>query len=524
MIAEHYPLTSLPRLSRLFLDFCGGEARSFYDVSADVKRRSTNTDRAELVAMLSEQNPTATDSLAALREGADAVVTGQQVGLFGGPLFTIFKAATAIARAAQASAEGRRHVPIFWMASEDHDLAEVNHVTLPGRNELHRFAYSAQPSFAIPAGSVMFDESISALAEQVGELIGTSDAQQALQAAYRPGRTFAQAFAQFYSAVFAGHGLLIFDANNRTAHRLGASVLQAAIERADELHAALIERNRLLAAAGYHAQVSVTERSSLLFLIDGNTGARLALKRTAATSTEPAGVWQAGRESYSTADLVAILASEPERISPSALLRPVFQDVLLPTTTYVGGPAEVAYFAQSAVLYERILGRTTPVVPRFSATIVEPSVGKLLRQHQLPLGTVLTESEAELGQWLAVRSLPANGRQALAAAGNALDVELAALLEWMHAVDEGLGRSGETAASKMRYQMNRLRRINANFELEREKTLGRHAHLIHQSLLPDGHMQERSIGAAYFLARYGSSLAQDVVKYALAAGHTLLWV
>jgi bacillithiol synthase len=125
---------------------------------------------------------------------------------------------------------------------------------------------------------------------------------------------------------------------------------------------------------------------SLLFLIDESTGARLALKRIAPSAAEPGGLWQAGRQSYSTADLLGILDAEPERISPSALLRPVFQDFLLSTSLTIGGPAEIAYFAQSAVLFERILGRMTPVQPRFSGRLIEPAIGELLRKHELDAG------------------------------------------------------------------------------------------------------------------------------------------
>ena len=208
--------------------------------------------------------------------------------------------------------------------------------------------------------------------------------------------------------MFAAQGLLLIDAGSRAFHALGASVLQAGIERADELHAALLERNRELEASGYHAQVAVTQDSSLLFLIDEQTGARVALKRTRPSAAEPnerSGMLSA-LQRYSTADLVGILSSEPERISPSALLRPVFQDFLLSTSLVIGGPAEIAYFAQSSVLYERILGRQTPAQPRLFATIVEPSTAELLAKHELPFERVLSEDAATLAQLLAARAMP----------------------------------------------------------------------------------------------------------------------
>ena len=528
----------VPGLERLYLDYCASDAavqgwyggglqsRIWQFGGSDAQPSAANAHRDELAALLASQNHSeaARTAIARMREGANVVVTGQQVGLFGGPAYTASKAATAIALARQASEAGHAHVPIFWLASEDHDFAEINHVVFPARHELKTLTYGAAPANAVPVGGLVLDESIMPLIDQAWELLGYSDAMEWLAAAYKPGQTLAGAFAEFYRNAFASQGLLVLDPAGREAHRLGAPVLQAAIERADELHAALIERNKEIVAAGYHAQVAVVDRGSLLFLIENETGARLAIKRTPATMDQPGGMWQAGRQTYSTAELLEILNAEPERISPSALLRPVFQDYILPTSAYVGGPAEIAYFAQSAVLYERILGRITPVLPRLSATLVEPAIAELLDRHELTVETVFGSTEAMLAQRLAARAIPIEGKRALASAGNALDVELTALTGYMGSLDEGLGRSADVSASKMRYQMNRLRRMAANFELQRETSLGRHATAVSNALYPHGGLQERHIGAAYFMARYGDALIETLIKEAGdgCPGHKLI--
>ena len=544
LTADCFPITVAPGLTRLFLDYCAGDAAAspFYASRPPASGWSAAADAPqlpahwpELIGLLAEQNPgpAAAAALEALGKGAGAVVTGQQVGLFGGPLFTPFKAATAVARARQATAQGHPHAAVFWLASEDHDFAEIDHVTLPAKRGLRKLVYAApqepgQAEAARPVGSIVLDDRIMPLIDEARELLGPSDsdAMDALADAYQPGRTFAQAFASFYSKVFAAQGLLILDAGGRAFHRMGAPVLRAALERADELHAALFERNGELEAAGYHAQVAVGAQSSLLFLIDEGSGARLALKRIAASAAEPGGLWQAGRRSLSTAELVGVLEAEPERISPSALLRPVFQDFLLSTSLTIGGPAEVAYFAQSAVLFERILGRVTPVQPRFSATLIEPAIGELLRKHELTLDRVFEENEASLAQLLAARTISIEGKRKLAAAGTALDAELKTVEEWMGQLDAGLGRSAETAAGKMRYQMNRLRRLAANFQLQREASLGRHAEAICQALYPGGVLQERLHGAAYYFARYGFELAEELSAQAANScpGHTAVWL
>ena len=138
----------------------------------------------------------------------------------------------------------------------------------------------------------------------------------------------------------------MLDASSRECHALGVEVLRKAITSGDELHAALLERDKLLAERGYHSQVLVTAQSGLLF--PDRSRIRCAVAAEEGIEWQNGSDWLAGKKAYSEAALLEILESEPERLSPNALLRPVFQDAILPTTAYVGGPAEIAYFAQSA--------------------------------------------------------------------------------------------------------------------------------------------------------------------------------
>jgi bacillithiol synthase len=514
-------------LSQLSRALCAGEpeALPFYAKAARgpfwQAQPAPGAHRAEVVRLLAEQNSSAEarPHLDALAAGAGTVMTGQQVGLFGGPLLVPFKAADTLARAKEATAAGVPHVGIFWLAGDDHDFAEIDHVVFPAGRALETLRYAPEKPVpaAVPVGRVVIDDSIHALLDKAWNLLGDSEAMDALSEAYTPGRSFTQAFAAFYAQAFAAQGLLLVDASGREFHRIGAPVLRAAIERADEFHAALVERDRALVAAGFHAQVAVTAQSSLLFLIDDKTGVRAALKRTAPTADEPGGLWQAGRQTLSTADLLGILDAEPERISASALLRPVFQDFVFGTAQIIGGPAELAYYAQSAVLYERILGRQTQPKLRFSATLVEPAVAKLLAKHGLAPEDVFGQTTDALAHGLAERALPQEGREKLDATRAALEEELTTLLGWMQGLDEGLGRSGERAASKMRYQMGRMRRLAENFALEREAALGRAAASLTTALAPGGTLQERVHGAAYHYAKQGFALSERIVTAAADA-------
>jgi len=313
--------------------------------------------------------------------------------------------------------------------------------------------------------------------------------------------------------LFEEQGLIVMDAAGRDFHALGADTLRYAIEHAAELEEALLKRTKELEAAGYHAQVLVNAGASLLFLLSDPQGIgvwdREALRRS------PDGVWKAGGRSYSTAELIAILETAPERLSPNALLRPVFQDTLLPTAAYIGGPAEIAYFAQSAVLYEAIfgIGRITPVLPRLSATLLEPAIATVMDKDEVQLPDAMTTTEA-LAQRLGARAMPIEGKRKLAAVGNAMETELSALTEYLGGMDASLGRAAEVSGSKMRYQMSRLRRMATTFELQKEASLRKHAEAIVLTVFPGEHPQERVIAGVWFVARYGDGLVEKLVGVA----------
>jgi bacillithiol biosynthesis cysteine-adding enzyme BshC len=464
-----------------------------------------------------------------LRQGAAAVVTGQQVALFGGPLLTLLKAATAIRKAQDATtASGREHVPIFWLASEDHDLAEVDQVALHSKSGVETLRLGLKEVRPLPVGGLAVDggsdeglQALESALNRASELLGWAPVCDLLRECYAPGATLAGAFGRLLTKVFAEQGLIVMDAASRAFHAMGAAVLRAALERADELEDALLVRSKELEAAGYHAQVLVTADHSLLFLLDAETGARLPLRRSAE------GAWKAGVREYSTEELLAVLRAEPERLSPNALLRPVFQDAILPTAAYVGGPAEVAYFAQSEVLYQRILARVTPVLPRLMATLIEPAIAATMAAHEVEFLQVLeSKTVGALALRLGARAMPIEGKRRVAAVGNAMDAELAALTAYMTAMSADLGRSAEVSASKMRYQMNRLRNMAAKFELQKQASLNKHATAMMLNLYPEGHLQERLLGGVWFLARYGDALPGLLVEHAAqeCLGHRVVYL
>ena len=521
MSTECYPISMLPNTAKLYRDYvsmsdgAASPVRGWYGAEPLggnwMRPGPASPHGAELAGTLETQamglgaGPEVLENIAKLRSGARAVVTGQQVGLLGGPLLVLLKAATAIARAQQASeATGIDHVPVFWCATEDHDLDEADQVTLLSKTAVETLRLPIRRHDAAPVGGVKLGPEIDAVLDRASELLGYAPICDLLRECYRPEETFGRAFARLMTRLFSDDGLIVMDAAGREFHALGAAVLRDAIEQAADLEAALLTRSTDLESAGYHAQVLVKPGSSLLFFIDDD-GSRVPLRRM------PEGTWKAGTGSSarqcSTGELLAILAAEPERLSPNALLRPVFQDAILPTTAYIGGPAEVAYFAQSAVLYERLLGRITPILPRFTATVVEPAIGEVMARHEVSLPDVLKTPD-ELAQRLGARAMPIEGKRRLAAAGYALNEALQAAQDYLGSIDPGLGQSAEVSASKMRYQMSRLRRLAANFELNKEASLRKHANAMSLHLFPEGHPQERVIAGAWFLAAHESATGE----------------
>jgi len=521
--AHCLPFSQIPHTTRLFTDFLSysPNVQPFYPRSPvfgewmkeEAAKISYDAARRERVtAILERQNKSWNASaktlanLERLRKGAAAVVTGQQVGLFGGPMFAIYKALTAVKLAEEARAAGVDAVPIFWLATYDHDLAEVNHVSIPGPDgTLQRLTSSSHGVAAAPVGTVRFGEDISSLVQQAAELLGDSEATQFLRDTYRPGETLGTAFARLYTRIFADWGVIVLDASDGEFARVAEPIYRAAIERSQELDAALLKRGEELEAAGYHQQVKVTETSVLLFTT--RDGARVPIHRHENGAAQFIIDGESRGEKLSQSELLGQIGAEPAPFSPNVLLRPIVQDYLLPTLAYTGGAAETAYFAQAGAVYEALLGRVTPIVPRFSATIVEPKMQRLLERHGIAITDVFAGPE-ELRREIAARSLPGDLQDSFEAARKSFDDNFSAVQEKLEKLDRTLVDAAETARSKMQHQLEKLHSQAARAAALKGELVTRHADHLSQALYPGKGLQERVVGGIYFFARYGRELLQ----------------
>jgi bacillithiol synthase len=514
--SECLSFTHIPHTTPLFADFLyhPSKVRPFYARSPHITEwLSDEADRIQypsarrdqVAAVLERQNrswgasPQTLENISRFRAGAAALVTGQQVGLFGGPMFSVYKALTAVKFASFATANGVPTVPIFWLATEDHDLAEINQVSIPTPDgPLHKLTASIQSIPDAPVGTLTFGPEIQMLVDDVAKQLGEAGVFRSLRDCYRPGETFGSAFARFFTALFSEWGVILLDASDAELHRIAAPVYKAAIERNAELTEALQARGKELESAGYHQQVKVTASSTLLFAI--HNGARIPIHRRSESNS-----FAIGAEPASLEELSSRIASQPQNFSANVLLRPVIQDYLLPTLAYAGGSAEIAYFAQAAVVYEKLLGRVTPIIPRFSATLVESKPASLLDRYKLSLPDVFQGPEL-LREELATRTLPKELQTAFDHAEQSMRKSVEAIRSALERLDKTLLDSADNSASKMQHQLETLRARAARAELRQTEVLGRHAELLANALYPNKTLQEREVSAIVFLARQDAGL------------------
>jgi bacillithiol biosynthesis cysteine-adding enzyme BshC len=524
--AHCLPFSQIPHTTQLFTDLLAysPKVKPFYPkppylrewVNAEAGRLNYDSARRARVADILERQNRSWDAsaktlanLGRLRQGAAAVVTGQQVGLFGGPMFAIYKALTAVKVAEEATAAGVDSVPIFWLATYDHDLAEVNHISFPGQDgALQTLATSSHGTAGAPVGTVHLGDEILPVLEQAKSLLGDTDATKFLLDSYRPGETLGTSFARLYAKLFADWGVIVLDASDGELHRVAVPIYQAAVERADELATALLARGTALEAAGYHQQVKVTSSSVLMFTL--HNGARTAIHNRSQNGSREFVIGAEGNaEKILQTELLRRVTTAPEAFSPNVLLRPIVQDYLLPTLAYTGGAAEAAYFAQAGAVYEALLNRVTPIIPRFSATIVEPKIQRLIERHGITVPDVFNGPEALRGQ-LAARNLPRDLQSAFDSTNKIVAANLAEIREKLEKLDSTLVDAAQTAASKIQHQLEKLQTQAARSEAQKNELVTRHVEALSRALYPEKGLQERAIGGLYFVARYGRELLQQI--------------
>jgi bacillithiol biosynthesis cysteine-adding enzyme BshC len=461
---------------------------------------------AELVAAQQSRRgapPAAREAAARLADPQTvAVVTGQQAGAFGGPLFTLLKAITALQLSRQSAREHQADVvSIFWVDAEDHDWNEVASCTVLDQAFQPRTITLPAPDGAgeRPVAALTLDsrveQSLTELAEALGHTEFTDGLLAGLRSAYRPGVGAADAFARWLETLLGPYGLVVFDSSDTAAKPLVADLFTRELREAGRTASLAASAGQTFSARGHQPQVIPHADSVALFHIDG---ARRPIRKQGDH-------FVTGDHSFTTEALTQEAAAEPQKFSPNVLLRPIVQDTLFPTICYVAGPSELAYLGQLREVYARF-GVPMPLMyPRATATLVDSATARFLSRHDVRLEELQPQDESALNRLLEAQ-LPQSVEAALRDTEAAVRERMAKVIEAMPAVDPTLAGAAKTTLSKMEHDLRGLHGKMIQAVKRRDETLRRQFTRAQAQIFPLGHAQERTLGSVYFLNRYGPAL------------------
>jgi bacillithiol biosynthesis cysteine-adding enzyme BshC len=521
---EPLPFERVPGQSRLFLDYLRDPValRKYYpsvvryhhELAARAAEvlSAHRTDRAALCDALAEMNAgwgASEKTLANVERlrspSCVAAVSGQQVGLFTGPLYTIYKALSAVKLAGCLTQRGTDAVPVFWMATEDHDWEEVRSAEFTACDG--RLASASVPTEmhaeGRPVGAVTTDVSITEAVKRLLDVLPTTeftdDLARVVRASYAPGRTYSECFARMMTALTKSYGLVLLDPLHPELKRLAAPLYSEAARRAPEIAAALEARSLELERDGYHAQVHTSSDAFPLFL-HTEDGWRNALARHADGRYRAKGA--SDDAGYTAEELADWAAREPERFSPNVTLRAVVQDYLLPTIAYYGGAAEVAYFAQTAEVY-RVLSRpATPILHRASLTVVERRTSSALERYNLHLTDFFAGHDHVVAR-VVEEHLGAEQARAFDRAESQINSALADLGETLRHFDPTLADALSHGSQKIGHQLAGLRARFHRAQMARDRAAHRQLERAAAALFPEKSLQERHLNVTSLLARHG---------------------
>jgi bacillithiol synthase len=525
--------------SALFRDYLlGREAVApFFDGARwDLDALVAHTERARalarplegLAAALARQQEargaTRAQGLAAQLSEPDAVavVTGQQAGLFGGPLYVLHKALAAVkvAEALRARRSGPV-VPVFWVASDDHDFAEVRSTTvLDESTQLRTLRYNPhREPVGEPAARIVLDDTITALVDELRAALPASPQRDAVLdlvlAAYRPGATLAAAFAALLSTLVPE--LVVMDPSDAELKAMMAPVMEREVTERSPTSRLAEETGPRLLAAGYHQQVPV--RPGFLNLFVMAQGQRRAL----ATRNGTLEIRGLGTQ-LSIEDAVRQLRAQPAEWSPGVLLRPLAQDLVLPTAGYIGGPAEIAYHAQIGASYAHCGIPRPPLVPRPSLTVVEPAQARALDAESLTLPELQADSEALLSRW--AREAYPDVEDAFARSRDDLQRDLRHVENVLGEHDPTLRAAADAALGRALHQVDSLHEKAVRALKKRDQTRADRLRRTRDALLPGGLLQERGLGLIGLVARHGPGII-EVIRDRMdpwAKGHQVIYL
>jgi bacillithiol biosynthesis cysteine-adding enzyme BshC len=503
--------------------FAGNPADPAAWTDAIARRQAHTRQATELARVLTAQQArrgaprAARDAAASLADRqAVVIITGQQAGLFGGPLFTLLKAMTAIRLAEKVSREhGVVAVPVFWIDAEDHDWPEVSGCTVLDGDSVPRTIRLADPAGAghLPIGRLELDDNVNAAIEALKTTLPenefTASVLEDVRAAYRPGVTMADAFGRWLETVLGPSGLVVFDASDPAAKPLASGVFTHELDHPGQTAALASEAGRALVAAGYHAQATPHEGAVSLFYLDGGRDSIRVSERTATIGDRHVPLGALREEA----------AGNPDHFSPNVLLRPIVQDTLFPTICYVAGPNELAYLGQLREVYTHFAVPMPLMYQRATATIADSATVRFLSKYDVSVEALQPRDEAALNQLLQ-EQLPPTVDQSLTNVATEIEQRMAAVAAAVPQIDPTLEGTVKSTLGRMQHDLRTLHNKVIQAAKRRDDTLRRQFQRAQALTFPSGHPQEREVGCVWFCNRYGPALVDRLKEeLPLEMGH-----
>jgi bacillithiol biosynthesis cysteine-adding enzyme BshC len=516
------PVEALPHQPKLLRDYIHSFDRvaaffyhkpSLENISGVARSLDYPADRrAEVGTILRQQNEllgageATFANLARFLKGAVAVVSGQQVGLFSGPSYAVYKAIAAVRIAKELTEQGIDAVPVFWMATEDHDLDEVRRTAFFHNSKLVRFELPAAAGNGAPVGRIPLGSEVDALRRTASEVLGLegdTGLTAILNECYQAEETYGSAFGKLFARLLKHAGLILLDPLDLRLHRLMAPLLIRAVEQRDAVDEALLQRDKQLEAAGYPPQVKVTSRSTVLFHISADGRQAIA---------DGDGQFACGGRKWKMQELVTAVRNAPEQFSPNALFRPVVQDYLLPTAAFIAGPAEISYLAQSETLYRHLLGRMPVIFPRPDFTLLDAKALRLLKQYNVDVEQVW-EGAQVLGKRMSAASIPENLSTLLQENGAEIQKRLRQWSEAVAVLDPTLKTAVETAQNKIEYQTDKLQQMIGRALDRKSGNVVSHQEFLSSLIYPNKALQSRELCFLPFAARWGQAAFEVLERH-----------
>ena len=523
MKIKSHSFSDLP-FSKLFKDYIQqkSELTDFFETPPfnfqDLKNRADNisfpSDRIKVSDALKEFNnqfePSETTllNIEKLRDPSTlAVVTGQQMVLYGGPVYTVLKTLTAIQLAKKYEKElNRPVVPIFWLADEDHDVEEISQFGLMNRDEM----IECSASFEEP-GKRVSQYSLKEVHQQLrtcvkNGLIDTDFSKKLwdiLDSSYNEKHSVVKAFGLLMRKLFGKHGLILAGSNDEILKSISKSALTKCVSRAEDIADRLRENTKTLEKLGYRGQVHLN--NSNLFYISDN-GQRVKIQYDGE-------IWfiDNSETRWSPNELIRDINENPNRFSPNVFLRPILQDRIIPTLSYVAGPGEIAYYAQMSGIYDYFDQTMPQIVPRFSVTLIESSVERIMEKLPFELDDYNKRIEDLESEYINQTDQPdlekifGDWKQRI----NTITEEKKGIIG---EIDPTLKNTAGKASSTYFSELDKLKGKLYKSLKQQEKTQLERILKIQLNLFPNGNLQEREIAFIYYLNKYGTELFDDILK------------